>query len=70
VTLSIEHPRPWRWEVKKGDDVVGVVVGKSDIGFFVIDHEANFIGSYCSLTKALFAVTLSTRCPPSKPSGV
>jgi len=57
VTLTIEHPGAWRWDVKKDDDLVGVIVGKYHIGFLVIDHEGNFLGNYCSLTTALFAVT-------------
>jgi len=56
VTLTIEHPRAWHWDVRSDRDLVGMVLGNYGIGFFATDHKGNLIGNYCSLTKALFAV--------------
>jgi len=57
VTLTIEQPREWRWDVKSEGDLVGMVIGNYHIGFLAIDHEGIVIGNYWSLTRALLAIS-------------
>lgn len=56
MTLTIEHPREWRWDVRSDGDLVGMVIGNHDLGFFATDHKGHIIGKYGSSATALCAV--------------
>lgn len=56
MTLSVEQPREYRWDVKSEGDLVGMVIGNYDIGFLATDQEGIVIGNYSSLTRALLAI--------------
>lgn len=57
MSLTIEHPREYRWDVKRDGGLVGMVLGNQDIGFLATDHEGYIIGDYRSSTMALLAVS-------------
>lgn len=57
MTLIIEHPCEYRWDVERDGDLVGMVLGNPDIGFMATDHEGYTIGNYGSSTMALLAVS-------------